>query len=207
MSEDLGADLGDTGHGAEGEAVRLQSVRVHADEQGERGASGMATDEDLARVATMFRDVLHRPREGRGGIVDVGGVLDLRAQSVVRRDHRDPGLSEALADLGAIFRSQVFRSFLESAAIEINTSRKPFRPDGYGQVKFAAFLLVRRLGDDVILVADVLDHLGLDRRSRGGGEAEQQDEEAHQAMMDWTILPWTSVRRKSRPELRKVNSS
>ena len=101
----LRAHLGDAGNGAKGKAVGFQAVRVHADEQGERGASGVAADEDLAWVATMFGDVFHCPGEGRRGIIDVSGVLDLRAQAVVRRDHRDTGLGEAFADFGAVFRS------------------------------------------------------------------------------------------------------
>ena len=180
---------------------------IHADQQRERGAGGMAADEDLARVAALFGDMLHRPGEGRGGVIDVSRVFRLRAQTVVGRHDGDAGLGEALADLRAVFRTEVLAAVLHSSAVEPDVGREALGADRYGQVELAALLFVRRQRDHVVLIRDVLDDLRLERRDRRYGEGEQQGQEAHQAMSGWTILPCTSVRRKSRPELRKVNSS
>ena len=124
----------------------------------------MAADEDFARVAAVFGDVLHRPGEGRGGIVDVGGVFDLRAQTIVRRDDRDASLGEAFTDFGAIFRTQILGAVLHAAAVEPHISGEALGSGGDGQVEFAAFLLVGRQGYDVVLIRDILNDLGLDRR-------------------------------------------
>ena len=208
MVEDLAADLGDAGHRAERESVRLQSFGVHAHEQGEVAAGRMSADEDLARVAAVCGDMLDRPGEGRGGIVDVGRVFDLRAEAIVRSHHGHPRSGEAGADLGAVFRVQVLAAVLQSAAVEPYIGRKTFGVGRQGQVELAAFLLIRRLRDDIVLVGDVAkraEFAGLEARE--GEDGQQADEAIHQAMSDWTIFPWTSVRRKSRPELRNVNSS
>ena len=195
VGEHLGAHLGDAGDGAEGQTVGFQAIRIHADEQGKGGPGGMTADEDLMRIAAVFGDMLHRPGEGGRGVVDVGGVFRLGAQAVVWRDDRDASLGQAFADLRAIFRTQVLAAVLHTAAVEPNVGRETLRTDGYGQVEFAAFLFVGSQRDDVVLVGHVLDDLRLDRPGRGGDEAQQQGERAHQAISCRTILPWTSVRR------------
>ena len=149
----------------------------------------MATDEDLARVAAVIGDMLDRPGEGRGGIVDVGRILRLRAEPVVGRHDRDSRPGQAFADLGAVFRTQVLAAVLQAAAVEPDVGRETLGAHGHGEVELAALLLVRRERNDVIFVGDVLQHLGLDRPGRGAGETEQQESEAHQAISDWTILP------------------
>ena len=208
MVEDLAADLRDAGDGGERESVRLQSFGVHAHEQGEVAAGRVAADEDLTRVAAMFGDVLHRPGEGRRRVIDVSRIFGLRAEAIVRRHHGHPGSGQAGADFGAIFRAQILAAVLQASAVEPDIGREAFRVGREGQVQLAAFLLIRRLRNDIILIGDVTERAefaGLEARE---GEDSQQAEEAiHQAMSDWTIFPWTSVRRKSRPELRNVNSS
>ena len=207
VGEHLAADLGDAGDRTQRETMRLEPFRIHAHEQSEVTAGRVSADEDLAGVAAMFRDVLDRPGESRRRVVDIGRILRLGTQPIVRRHDRDAGLGEALADLGAVFRTEVLGAVLQAAAVEPDITGEALDACRYGEVELAAVLFVGSEGDDVILVGYVLDDLGLDRAGRGDGEAEQQAGEAHQAMIDWTILPWTSVRRKSRPELRKVNSS
>ena len=169
--------------------MRLKPFGVHRHEQGEVTAGRVAADEDLPRVAAVIGDMLDRPGEGRRGIVDVGRILRLRAEAIVRCHDRDAGLGEAFADLGAEFGPQVLGAVLQAAAVEPDVGRETLGAHGHGEVELAALLLVRRERNDVIFVGDVLQDLGLDRPGRGAGETEQQESEAHQAISDWTILP------------------
>ena len=144
VRENLAAHLGDAGDGAKGEPMGFETGRVHADEQGEGGAGGVSADEDLAGVAAMFGDVLDRPGEGRGGVVDVGWIFRLRAETVVRSHDGDAGLGEALADLRAVFGTKVLGAVLQAAAVEPNVSGEALGAQRHGQVELATLLLVGR---------------------------------------------------------------
>ena len=116
-------------------------------------AGRMAAQEDPVGSAAVLGNVLVRPGERAGHVLDMFGMLHARTETVVRDDGSDPGASEATTDVG-IHAQEVLVALHPGAAVNEKHHRKVLGTLGKVQVKLVL--------DGVRFVASVIGHV-LDR--------------------------------------------
>src|SRR5262249_38303392 len=84
----------------ERQPLGLEVLLVGRQQGREVPARGMAADEKLVRVAAVVADVLVRPGEGAGHVLDLLRVLYPRPQAIVRQHGADAAAGQEPADRG-----------------------------------------------------------------------------------------------------------